>query len=69
MRNKIIKDAALKDTLICLFEGLTRKAPSFTYLRFVFTGTFSKINMSLIDADLSKINGIEENTNSRVSSL
>ena len=52
---------------MCLFEGLTRKAPAFTYLRFVYTGTFSKINMSSIDADLKKFNEMVGNTSSRVS--
>jgi hypothetical protein len=52
MNNIFIKDNALKKTLMCLFEGLTRKTHCFTYLRFVYSVNFSKISMSSIDADL-----------------
>jgi hypothetical protein len=57
LNNVYIKDDALRDTLMCLFEGLTRKTPSFNYLRFVFSGTFTKISMFMINEDLDKING------------
>ena len=67
MNNVFIKDSALKQTLMCLFEGLTRKQPCFTYLRFVYSANFSKISMSQIDADLAKINSTGGHTSGKVS--
>ncbi len=36
MDNVKIRDNDLRETITCLFEGLTRKIPAFNYLRFVF---------------------------------
>lgn len=36
LNNLYISDTALKATINCLFEGLTRKIPAFNYLRFVY---------------------------------
>ncbi len=45
LKNKRIKDKVLKRTLMCLFEGLTRKIPAFNYLRFIYSGPFNRINL------------------------
>lgn len=39
------KDQALRQLIMCLFEGVTRKIPSFNYLRFVYAGPFNRVNM------------------------
>ena len=36
LNNLCIKDQALKDTIISMFEGITRKLPAFNFLKFVF---------------------------------
>lgn len=47
-----IKDEVLEKTILCIFEGLTRKMPAFNFLRFIFAGPFNKINMYQIEQDL-----------------
>ena len=44
-----IKDKTLERTLMCIFEGLSRKMPAFNYLRFIFAGPFNKINLYTIE--------------------
>lgn len=39
------KSEALRQIVMCLFEGITRKIPSFNFLRFVFAGPFNRVNM------------------------
>ena len=59
-----IKDNALRETITCLFEGLTRKIPAFNYLRFVFQQPFNRINLFSIEQDLFKIAGFVPNKRS-----
>jgi hypothetical protein len=49
-----IKDPVLNKTLMCLFEGLTRKIPAFHFLKFIYAGPFSKMRMFDIENDICK---------------
>ncbi len=40
--------------IMCMFEGVTRKIPSFNYLRFVYAGPFNRVNMYNMDQDLRR---------------
>ncbi len=59
MGNIRIKDEALFQTIMCLFEGLTRKVPAFNFLRFVFAGPFNKLTLYQIEQDLERNAGKE----------
>ena len=45
LKNTYIKDKVLGKTLMCIFEGLTRKMTALNYLRFIFAGPFDKISL------------------------
>lgn len=51
LKCKRIKDKVLKRTVMCLFEGLTRKIPAFNYLRFIYSGPFNRINLYQMEMD------------------
>jgi hypothetical protein len=36
LRNVVMVDEGLKKTIMCLFEGLTRRMPAFNYLQCVY---------------------------------
>lgn len=55
MKTIRFKDKILEKTMMCMFEGLTRKIPAFNYLKFVYAGPFSKINLFSIEQDLINI--------------
>jgi len=41
--------------IVCLFEGVTRKIPSFNFLRFVYAEPFNPINMYQINLDMRRV--------------
>ena len=49
------KSEALRQIIMCLFEGITRKIPAFNFLRFVFAGPFNRVNMYQMDQDIRRI--------------
>lgn len=55
----------LKRTLMCLFEGLTRKIAAFNYLRFIYSEPFSKVNLDIILEFYESLLASEDNELSR----
>ncbi len=45
MNDIILKEEALKETLMCLFEGLTRRLPSFHFIKFVFSSIINELKL------------------------
>ena len=50
--NYKFSDKAAKIMVQCFFEGITRKLPSITFLRYIYSGTFTNFNVHEIEKQL-----------------